>query len=260
METGMSITTSFRGQIAVIELNRPEVLNALDERMLGDLNAALDAVDCSGCRGMVFVGAGAKAFCAGADIAQLQARSAAAHGANLRLGQSTFDRIQRSTLPSVAVIHGFAFGGGLELALACTFRIAGGSAKMALPEIKLGLIPGYGGTQRLPRLVGEARASRLILSGEVIDADEALRIGLVDRIVENGAPADIGCAYLAPIARHSKVAVGAARQAIRRGMDGCLNAGLSIEADMFSACVQSRDAAEGMAAFLEKRPPVFTDN
>jgi enoyl-CoA hydratase len=256
----MTITTSFHDGIAVIELNRPEVLNALNERMLADMTAALDEIDASECRGMVFTGAGAKAFCAGADIDQLRARSPGAHRANLRLGQSTFNRIQQSTLPSVAVIHGFAFGGGLELALACTFRIACGAAKLGLPEVKLGLIPGYGGTQRLPRLIGEARASRLILAGDVIDAAEALRIGLVDRIVEDGPPADRGCAFLAPITKHSKVAVGAAQQAIRRGMDGALDAGLSIEADMFASCVLSRDAAEGMAAFQEKRVPVYTDN
>lgn len=255
----MTVLTTFRDQLAVIELNRPQAMNALNEQMLADLNAALDRIEASDCRGMVFTGAGDKAFCAGADITQLQARSPAQHRANVRLAQSTFDRIEQSPLPSVAVVHGFAFGGGLELALACTFRIAPAKARMGLPELKLGLIPGYGGTQRLPRLVGPSRAAELILSGGVVDAEEALRIGLLNRIVDAGAPADLGCAYMAPFTAHGKVAMAMAREAIRRGLDGTLQAGLAIEADLFTLCARSQDAAEGMAAFLEKRPAVFTD-
>ncbi|KCV50920.1 enoyl-CoA hydratase/isomerase family protein [Bordetella bronchiseptica] len=255
----MTVLTTFRDQLAVIELNRPQAMNALNEQMLADLNAALDRIEASDCRGMVFTGAGDKAFCAGADITQLQARSPAQHRANVRLAQSTFDRIEQSPLPSVAVVHGFAFGGGLELALACTFRIASAKARMGLPELKLGLIPGYGGTQRLPRLIGPSRAAELILSGGVVGAEEALRVGLLNRIVDAGAPAELGCAYMAPFTAHGKVAMAMAREAIRRGLDGTLQAGLDIEADLFTLRARSQDAAEGMAAFLEKRPAVFTD-
>ncbi|CAM3656523.1 3-hydroxybutyryl-CoA dehydratase [Bordetella sputigena] len=255
----MTVVTTFQHHIALIELNRPEAMNALNEQMLADLNAALDEVESSTCRGMVFTGAGDRAFCAGADISQLQGRTPRAHRANAVLGQAVFDRVYRSPLPSVAVIHGFAFGGGLELALACTARIATSRAKMGLPEVKLGLIPGYGGTQRLPRLIGEARAAEIILGGEVLGAEEALHIGLINRIVDGGRPGELGIAYLAPWVRHGKVAVAAARQAMRRGQEVSLNAGLAIEADVFSACTQSRDAAEGIAAFLAKRPAVFRD-
>ena len=256
----MTVVTEFRDQVAVIELNRPQALNALNEQMLADLRTAVDDAEAAGCRAMVFTGAGDKALCAGADIAQLQDRAPATHRSNVAQAQALFDRIQQSALPSVAVIHGFAFGGGLELALACTFRIATAKAKMALPEVKLGLIPGYGGTQRLPRLIGEARAAELVLSGRAVDAEEALLIGLVNRIVDGGAPADLGRAFLEPMIRHSKVATSMAREAMRRGLDGALAPGLAMEADLFALCVQSHDAAEGMAAFLAKRPAAFTDN
>ena len=256
----MTVGITFRDQLAVIELNRPQALNALNEQTLAELNAVLDDVEASGSKAMVFTGAGDKAFCVGADISQLQTRSLAAHRANARLAQSIFDRIQQSALPSVAAIHGFAFGGGLELALACTFRIATAKAKMGLPELKLGLIPGYGGTQRLPRLIGESRAAELILSSATVPADEALRIGLVNRIVEDGVPAELGCAYMAPFVAQSRGATALAREAIRRGLDGTLEAGLAIEADLFALCSQSNDAAEGMAAFLGKRPAAFTDS
>ncbi|EFV86230.1 enoyl-CoA hydratase-related protein [Achromobacter sp. SIMBA_011] len=256
----MTVVTELHDQVAVIKLNRPQALNALNEQMLADLGAALDEAQASSCRAMVFIGAEDKALCAGADIAQLQARTAATHRANIGQAQTLFNRIQQSSLPSVAVIHGFAFGGGLELALACTFRIATAKARMALPEVKLGLIPGYGGTQRLPRLIGEARAAELVLSGRTVDAEEALVIGLVNRIVEGDDPGDLGRAFLAPMLRHSKVAITMAREAMRRGLDGALASGLAIEADMFALCVQSSDAAEGIAAFLGKRPAAFTDN
>ncbi|CAB3911210.1 enoyl-CoA hydratase/isomerase family protein [Achromobacter mucicolens] len=256
----MTVTTTFRDRLAVIELNRPEALNALNAQTLAELDAALDEVEASDSKAIVFTGAGDKAFCAGADIAELQKRSLAEHLANARLGQSIFDRIHQSARPSVAVIHGFAFGGGLELALACTFRIATPRAKMGLPELKLGLIPGYGGTQRLPRLIGESRAAELILSSATVSAEEALRIGLVNRIVEDGAPADLGSAYMAPFVAQSRVAMSLAREAMRRGLDGTLPAGLAIEADLFALCTESNDGAEGIAAFLDKRAAAFTDS
>lgn len=255
----MPVVTTHHDKLAVIELNRPEALNALNEQMLIDLNRALDEIDAPACRGIVIVGAGPKAFCAGADIAQLRARTVDAHRANVKLGQSTFSRIQRLPIPSVAVIHGFAFGGGLELALGCWFRVATAKARMGLPEVKLGLIPAYGGTQRLARLVGEARATELILSGATVDAEEALRIGLVNRLADGDAPAEIGLRYLRPYTEGSRAATAWAREAIHRGMAVGLQSGLDIEADVFALCAQSGDAAEGIAAFLEKRPPRFAE-
>ncbi|WP_454691341.1 enoyl-CoA hydratase/isomerase family protein [Achromobacter aloeverae] len=255
----MSVVMTYHGKIAVIELNRPEALNALNDQMLADLNRAFDEIDVSACRGVVFVGSGGKAFCAGADIAQLRARTLAEHRSNVKLGQSTFTRIERLPIPSVAVMHGFAFGGGLELALGCWFRVATSKAKMGLPEVKLGLIPAYGGTQRLARLIGEARATEMILSGESVNAGEALKMGLVNRLVDDSDPTEIGLSYLKPFTEGSRTATALAREAIHRGISGGLQAGLDVEADVFNLCVQSKDAAEGMAAFLEKRSAKFSD-
>ncbi|MGV3652881.1 MAG: enoyl-CoA hydratase/isomerase family protein [Noviherbaspirillum sp.] len=255
----MTVAIQIIDRIAIIALSRKEAMNALNEKLFADLNNALDEVEKSHCRGVVFIGAGDKAFCAGADIVELQRRSLAEHRQNVKLGQATFNRIARLGVPSVAVIHGFAFGGGLELALACTFRIATAKAKMGLPELKLGLIPGYGGTQRLPRLIGEARALDLILSGRVVGAEEALQMGLINRIVEADSPAEAGEAYLKQFTPQGMIAMRLAQEAIRRGLDGSLEEGLAIEADLFSLCSQSGDAAEGMAAFLEKRAPEFRD-
>ena len=257
----MSVNFLCDDQIAVLVLDRPASMNALNEQVLEDLNQGLDQVQAGiqarTCRGLVVAGAGEKAFCAGADIAQLAQRDLAQHRRNVHLGQATFDRIAALAIPSVAVLHGYAFGGGLELALACTFRIATPKAQMGLPEVKLGLIPGYGGTQRLPRLVGAARALELILSGQVIGADEAYRIGLVNRVVEAGDPLALGKDYLRQFCAPGALAIRLALESVQRGLDGDLGTGLGIEADLFALCSQSRDAVEGMAAFLEKRKPGF---
>lgn len=243
--------------VVLIELNRPEAMNALSERVFDELAAALQEAEAPDCRGVVFCGAGDRAFCAGADLAQLQRRGQAEHRRNARRGQGLFDRIQALAVPSVAVLHGHALGGGLELALACTFRIASPRARLGLPEVRLGLMPGYGGTQRLPRLIGASRALSLMLSGRVIDAEEALGLGLVDALVQVESPAEAGRRFLAPFLSSSPVAVRHAMEAVRRGLAGGLADGLAIEADIFALCAQSEDAAEGVAAFLEKRPPVF---
>src|SRR3954453_20562779 len=183
----MAIQLTRLDEFALITLNRPDALNALSFGLIDDLARALDEVGRSDARALLITGAGAKAFCAGADIKELTGRSITEQKRGAELGQATFARIERLPMPSVAVINGYAFGGGLEMALACTFRIATRNAKMGLPEVKLGLIPGYGGTQRLPRAIGEARAMEMILTGRAIDAEEAYRIGLVQRIVEGDA-------------------------------------------------------------------------
>ena len=192
-------------------------------------------------------------------MAELMDRSLSQQREGSRLGQSAFARVAALPIPSVAVIHGYAFGGGLELAMACTFRVATPQAKMGLPEIKLGLIPGYGGTQRLPRLVGEGRALDLVLSGRTVAAEEAERIGLVTRIVEGEDPAAIGRAFLEPYLKHGLLATRFAREAVERGMGVGLDEGLAIERDLSTLAYRTEDAREGMLAFLQKRPAVFRD-
>ena len=255
----MSIELTRVEEFAVIRLNRPEALNALSFGLIADLAARLDDVARSDARALLLLGAGDKAFCAGADIKELMGRSITAQKRGAETGQATFAKIERLPMPSVAIVNGYAFGGGLELALACTFRLATPNAKMALPEIKLGLIPAYGGTQRLPRIVGEARASELILTGRSIDAEEALRIGLVQRIVGGDDALAEGVAYAREFSRYSLPVSGFAREAVMRALSTPLNEGLRIEADLSTLAFQTRDAAEGMAAFVEKRKAQFRD-
>src|SRR5258708_6818270 len=176
----MTIELTRVEEFALITLNRPDALNALSFALIRELGRVIDEVAASDARALLITGAGTKAFCAGADIKELIGRSLAAQRQSAEIGQATFARLDRLPMPSVAIINGYAFGGGLELALACTFRIATRNAKLGLPEIKLGLIPGYGGTQRLPRAIGEARALEMIMTGRTADADEAARIGLAN--------------------------------------------------------------------------------
>ena len=209
-------------------------------------------------RALIVTGAGPKAFCAGADIKELRKRDLVEQKRGAELGQAVFAKLDRLPMPSVAVINGFAFGGGLELALACTFRLATRNAKMGLPEIKLGLIPGYGGTQRLPRVVGEARALEMILTGRTVVAEEAERIGLVNRLVD-GDPIEAGLAFAREFTGYSLPVLGFAREAVQRALDVPLHEGLKIEADLSTLAFQTKDAEEGMAAFQEKRKPKFSD-
>ena len=190
----MPVELSRRGPIAVMTLNRPEALNALSFDILREIGARVDELSASDARALVVTGAGDRAFCAGADIKELMNRGLEAQRNGAILGQGVFERLNRLPMPSIAVIDGYAFGGGLELAMACTFRIATPKAKVGQPEIKLGLIPGYGGTQRLPRLVGEARALEICMTGRTVGADEALAIGLVNRLVD-GDPIDAAIAF-----------------------------------------------------------------
>lgn len=260
----MSVELSIENGLALIKLNRPKALNALSFTILGELDAAIDqvsqAIAQGTARGLIFTGEGEKSFCAGADITELMGRPVLHEHEGARIGQAVFSKIASLSIPSVAVIHGYAFGGGLELALACTFRVATARAKMGLPEVKLGLIPGYGGTQRLPRLIGEGRALDIIMTGRTVEAEEAERIGLVNRIVAEGDPVTIGQDYLAPYLKHSLAALDFARQAIIRGMNTTLDEGLRIERDLSTLAYQTADAKEGMNAFVEKRPAQFKDH
>ena len=252
----MTVEFGRRGDVATIVLDRPERLNALSFDLLGRLDEALDRA--SDARAVVVTGAGGRAFCAGADIGELRRRTLADQRRGIELGQKVFSKLSALPAPSVAVINGHAFGGGLELALACTFRLALPNARMGLPEIKLGLIPGYGGTQRLPRIVGEARALEMIMTGRAVDAGEAERIGLVSGVVE-GDPIEEGVAFAHRFARYSLPVLEFARQAVTRALDTPLNEGLKIEADLAALAYRTADAEEGMAAFEEKREPEFND-
>lgn len=253
----MSVELTWREDIAVITLNRPDALNALNADMIEGIGWALDKVVDSPARALLIVGAGSKAFCAGADVKELQGKDRASLHAIARNGQLTFAKLDLLSIPSVAVVHGVAFGGGMELAMACTFRLCGERARFALPEIKLGLIPGFGGTQRLPRLVGPARALEMIAGGRVVEATEAERIGLVNRVVDVADPVGAGLSYLAEFGDRFPASVMQAIKAVSGSLDLSLSYGLQTEADLFADASQTLDAQEGLAAFTEKRKAVF---
>ena len=246
-----------KGAVAYVTVNRPKVLNALNTPTWADLRAAFqDARDDAAVRGVILIGAG-KAFIAGADIGELAHLTAFEAEQSSRFGQEVLDLIENLGKPVIAAVNGFALGGGCETAMACTMRIAVESAKFGQPEVKLGLLPGGGGTQRLPRLVGKGRALALILSGEMIDAQEAYRIGLVNEIV---AAADLiprAEAILKKIASNAPIAVKLALEAANKGMETSQGEGLLLEASYFGLCAATEDKREGTSAFLEKRAPRF---
>ena len=254
----MPVELTYRDEFAIITLNRPEALNALSFQILRDIDAALDKVETSDARALVFIGAGDRAFCAGADIKEFANRPLAQAKRDAEYGQRTFARLDTFPISSVAIINGYAFGGGFELASACTFRLATPNAKMGLPEIKLGLIPGYGGTIRLPRLVGEARALEIIMTGRTVDAEEAAHIGMVNRVVE-GDPLEAGMAFAREFTGYSLPVLNLARDAVKRALDNPVWEGLKIEADLNTLAFQTEDSIEGAAAFTEKRKADFQD-
>ena len=254
----MAVTLERRDEAALITLNRPAALNALSFAILEELDVVFDEVSTSDARVLLVTGAGDKAFCAGADIKELRHRDLMAQKRGAEKGQAVFAKLTRLPMPSIAVINGYAFGGGLELAMACTFRLASARARMGLPEIKLGLVPGYGGTQRLPRLVGESRALEMIMTGRAVGADEAERIGLVNRIIE-GDLIEQALSFAREFTGYSLPALQFARSAITRALDVPVGEGLKIEADLSTLAYRTNDAEEGMAAFEDKRKPEFKD-
>jgi enoyl-CoA hydratase len=254
----MSVELTMRDDCALLTLNRPAALNALSVAMLSQIGEAFDAVANAKARALIITGAGGKAFCAGADIKEFRNQSMLAAKARTEFGQATFAKLDSLPIASIAVINGYAFGGGLELALAASFRLATPNAKLGQPEIKLGTIPGYGGTQRLPRLIGEARALELILTGRTVDAAEAERIGLVNRLVD-GDPVEAGIAFAREFIGYSLPVLAFARGAVQRALDLPINAGLKLEADLSTLSFQTKDAEEGAAAFEAKRKPRFID-
>jgi len=254
-----TLVVEIRGRVGWITINRPDKLNALDAAVLDDLDRAIDGLTASeGVGAIVVTGAGAKAFVAGADISGFPGLSAA-QGRDLALrGQRLFNRIESSAKPVIAAVNGFALGGGCELALACHLRVVATGARFGQPEVKLGLIPGYGGTQRLPRLVGRGRALELLLTGGMIDAETARSWGLVNRVVDADELQAAAQSLAEEILAVSPFAVARCLEAVAGGLDLPLSEGLELEAERFGACFGSEDMKEGVGAFLEKRPPAFT--
>jgi enoyl-CoA hydratase len=255
----MSVELRRIGDYALLTLNRPEALNALSFSILRNIGKALDEVAVMGdVRALLVCGAGEKAFCAGADIKELRHRNLVEQKRGAELGQAVFAKLDALPVASVALVQGYAFGGGCEFALGCTFRLAGPGAVFGLPEIKLGLIPGYGGTQRLPRIVGEARALEIVMTGRSVKAEEAERIGLVNAVV-SGDLVEAGIDFASRFSRFSLPALHFARRAIQRAGDVTLHDGLQMEAELSTLAYRTADAEEGMAAFEEKRKPEFKD-
>ncbi len=251
------ITFEVADRIATITVNRPDKLNALNSATIAELGAAIDDARVrQDVGGVILTGAG-RAFIAGADISELQGQSPFVAKGRSRAGQEVFRRYEMCPKPVIAAVNGFALGGGCEIAMACHVRIASEHAKFGQPEVKLGILPGYGGTQRLPRLVGKGRALQLLMTGEMIDAEEALRIGLVNRVVHAAELIGAAQIMLKQIMQNAPLAVALSIEAVDRGLGMTLDEGLTLEANHFGLLAATDDMKEGMSAFLEKRTPGF---
>src|SRR6059036_1248832 len=247
-----------KGAIAYVTLNRPKVLNALNNATWTDLRTAFeDARDDDAVRGVILTGAGDKAFIAGADISELTHLTAVEAEKSSSYGQEVLNLIENLGKPVIAAITGFALGGGCETAMACTIRVAVENAKFGQPEVKLGVLPGGGGTQRLPRLVGKGRALQIILTGEMISAQEAYRIGLVNEVVPAANVIPRAEAILKQIFSNAPIAVKYSLEAVNKGLETSQDEGLALEASFFGLCAGTEDKKEGTSAFLGKRAPQF---
>jgi enoyl-CoA hydratase len=244
--------------LALITINRPEKLNALNQAVISELGEAFRmAREDASVKALILTGAGEKAFVAGADIGELAKMDAIEAERLSRRGQDVFRALETMRKPSVAAINGYALGGGLELAMCCSIRIASPNAKLGQPEVKLGIVPGYGATQRLPRLIGRGRALELLLSGEPIDAAEAYRIGLVNALAPQGELIAAAKLWAGKTIASGPLAVALTMESVDTGLDGGLQAGLRFESMAFGLTAASEDRREGMTAFLEKRKAVF---
>jgi enoyl-CoA hydratase/carnithine racemase len=256
--TFANIVYERKGAIAYVTLNRPKVMNALSHATWEDLEAAFsDARDDDAVRGVILTGAGDKAFIAGADISELAHVTAIQAEQSSVYGQRVLTLIENLGKPVIAAVNGFALGGGCETAMACTIRVASENAKFGQPEVKLGLIPGGGGTQRMPRLVGKGRALQLILTGDIISAQEAYRIGLVNEVVPAADLILRAEAILKQILSNAPLAVKYSLEAVNKGLETSQTEGLSLEASLFGLCAGTEDKTEGTQAFLQKRPAQF---
>jgi enoyl-CoA hydratase/carnithine racemase len=265
MKTGQADAATYetilytkKEHVAYVTLNRPKVFNALNRIALTELEAAFeDAALDHDVRGVILTGAGGKAFIAGADITELARIDAIEAEGFTHAGQPVLSVIENLGKPVIAAVNGYALGGGCETAMACTIRLATEDATFGQPEVKLGVMPGYGGTQRLPRLVGRGRALQLILSGATINAQEAYRIGLVNEIVPRGELMARAEAILAQITVNAPLAIRFSLEAVNKGLETSQAEGLVIESSLFALCAASEDKKEGTAAFLERRAPQF---
>ena len=257
--TYQNILFELEGGIATITFNRPKALNALNSDLLSEFGQALDEIAANDdIRVLILTGSGEKAFVAGADISELATLNALQGKQFAEKGHSAIGKLQKLSIPVIAAVNGFALGGGSEIALACDFIYASEEAKFGLPEITLGLIPGFGGTQRLPRLIGKNMAKELIFTGKMIDAREAMSIGMVNKVCTvEGLMAEVS-ETAKMISGKGKISLRAAKQAINNGMNADLHTGIEVENDAFALCFASQDAKEGTSAFLEKRKAVFT--
>ncbi|HEX8709766.1 MAG TPA: enoyl-CoA hydratase-related protein [Pyrinomonadaceae bacterium] len=254
----MSIIFESQGQIAFVRLNRPEKLNALSRGMLAELRAAFERIRGErAIRAVILAGEGGRAFSAGTDIGELAGLDAEQAAGVSSGGQEVCELIEGCGVPVIAAVEGVAAGGGCELALACHMRIASTRARFSLPETRLGLIPAYGGTQRLARIVGSGRAFEMMLAGAEVTADEALRTGLVNRVVAPAGLMPAAAAMAGEIAELAPLAIRACLEAVTRGLSLPLMEGLALEAELFSRLFATEDVREGTTAFLEKRRPVF---
>ncbi len=254
-----TLLVEIAGAVAKVTVNRPEKLNALNDAVIHDLDEAIAALESdANVRGVILTGAGTKAFVAGADIAELADQGPKQGADRARRGQDVFRRIERGGKPVIAAVNGFALGGGCELAMACHMRVASESAQFGQPEVKLGLCPGYGGTVRLPRLVGRGRALELLLTGAMIDAAEALRIGLVNRVVAADRLMPEAESLMGAILEQGPLAVRACLEVVDAGLDLPVVEALELEARRFGELSGTADMREGTAAFLARRPPEFT--
>jgi len=244
--------------ISLVTVRRPEKLNALNNATMEELDDAFGRIECRPeCRGLIVTGAGEKAFVAGADINELVDATPLEGKARCLRDQAIMRRLETMAKPSIAAINGYALGGGLELAMSCAVRVASENARLGQPEVKLGLLPGYGGTQRLPRLVGRGRALEMLLSGDPVTAAEAHRMGLVNHVAPQAELLEFSRQWLRKVLANAPLALGLAMQAVDVGLDAGLDQGLRFEAAAFALAAATEDKREGTRAFLEKRAPAF---
>lgn len=249
-----------KGAVGIITINRPKALNALNSQTLSELNEVIDAVEKDNeIYAVVLSGAGEKAFVAGADISEMKAMNVM-EGRNFSiLGNKVFRRMETLSKPVIAAVNGFALGGGCELSMCCDIRIASLKAKFGQPEVGLGITPGFGGTQRLARLVGMGMAKELVYTGKIIDANEALRIGLVNRVTDTEKLMEEAVALAETIALQAPIAVKLSKEAINRGIQCDMDTALMYEAEVFGQCFSTEDQKEGMSAFMERREKNFNN-
>ncbi|MCM0760915.1 short-chain-enoyl-CoA hydratase [Sporomusa sphaeroides DSM 2875] len=258
MDTYNNLIYEKTSDIGVVTINRPKSLNALNSETLREINALFTSIaNDSSVKVVIIRGSGEKAFVAGADITEMQAMSAIEARIFSKLGQTAFEKIEKLPQPVIAAINGFALGGGCELAMACDIRIATEKSKFGQPEVLLGVTPGFAGTQRLPRLIGKGNAKELLFVGDMIDAKEAFRIGLINKIVPVEELIDIAMAMAGKIATRAPLAVQLCKAGVNEGLNVDLASATAYEAEIFGLCFSTSDQKEGMSAFIEKREPAF---